>query len=460
MKKLVIVGFALLLSLPALSYAGSVTSRWDMTIGGYIAFDYGYASQAVGADYKAALRASGARENLSDAFTNQYAQTGETRMYFLMLGPDAWGAKTRGYLEYDFRGSGTGGSYIEGQAALRHAYMRMDWPSDQLLVGYYWNGWMGGVLPLGLIGMNLPPFGKDNRVPQIRYTHMFTKGFKGTFGMEYNGSQYKQNVDSPDNGGSGYVDNYTRANIPNFFATFEWSSDALGIINGPFGPQKLMFGWGSVYGREKNVLDAATGKLYTAATTRYTSEEENGWASIVYTFVPIVPTRNNHNAGAIGFTAGLGAGQNLTNENTSSTLAAYERPGGSFSSPVNVGWYAGMYLYLTDQLYVLPSFSTQWINVSGYYQNSQATANAFSASIFDLTGTSLAGQTVSGGTTILREDLYNLGFWYDVNPALRFGLELSSIFTRYAAPGYVNGQQAYKNNGTLNTARIRMAYYF
>ena len=62
--------------------------------------------------------------------------------------------------------------------------------------------------------------------------------FLARIGMEYNGRQYNQNVDAPDNGGSGYVDNYTRAPIPDFFFTFEWSSDACGTINGPFGPSE------------------------------------------------------------------------------------------------------------------------------------------------------------------------------------------------------------------------------
>ena len=201
---------------------------------------------------------------------------------------------------------------------------------------------------------------------------------------------------------------------------------------------------------------------YGPNTTRYKSEGENAWSSILYTFVPIVPTRNNHNAGAIGFTAGIGAGQNAGYENPN-TISAYQRPDGSYSSPLGVAWYASAYVYLTDQLYVLPTFSTQWINVSGYYQNSMAGRGAFPTSIFDLTSTSLGGQTVYGGGGAIREDAYTLGIWYDANPALRFGLEGSSIFNRFATPGYTtvtNSTPAYKQYGTLNVARIRMTYYF
>ena len=50
MKKTVIVLLALFLALPAVSFAGSATSRWDMTIGGYVKFDMGYGSQNQGVD--------------------------------------------------------------------------------------------------------------------------------------------------------------------------------------------------------------------------------------------------------------------------------------------------------------------------------------------------------------------------------------------------------------------------
>ena len=48
MKKVLIVVVALLLALPAASFAGSATSRWDLTIGGFVKVDAGYTSQADG----------------------------------------------------------------------------------------------------------------------------------------------------------------------------------------------------------------------------------------------------------------------------------------------------------------------------------------------------------------------------------------------------------------------------
>ena len=45
MKKAFIFCIMVLVALPALSYAGSATSRWDLTIGGMVKLDYFYADQ-------------------------------------------------------------------------------------------------------------------------------------------------------------------------------------------------------------------------------------------------------------------------------------------------------------------------------------------------------------------------------------------------------------------------------
>ena len=48
MKKIVVVMLALTLAIPAVSFAGSATSRWDLTIGGDIKTDFAYSNIAAG----------------------------------------------------------------------------------------------------------------------------------------------------------------------------------------------------------------------------------------------------------------------------------------------------------------------------------------------------------------------------------------------------------------------------
>ena len=50
MKKFVVLFVAVMLALPAMSYAGSASSRWDLTIGGMVKVDIAYADQAQNQD--------------------------------------------------------------------------------------------------------------------------------------------------------------------------------------------------------------------------------------------------------------------------------------------------------------------------------------------------------------------------------------------------------------------------
>jgi hypothetical protein len=68
----------LFLALPAISLAGSATSRWDLAIGGYVKLDMGYADQGVGADYSTAQRGSyNGNQNIDDEYGNFYMASGE-----------------------------------------------------------------------------------------------------------------------------------------------------------------------------------------------------------------------------------------------------------------------------------------------------------------------------------------------------------------------------------------------
>jgi len=47
MKRIFALCVAIMIALPAASYAGSATSRWDLTIGGMVKVDYFYADQSL-----------------------------------------------------------------------------------------------------------------------------------------------------------------------------------------------------------------------------------------------------------------------------------------------------------------------------------------------------------------------------------------------------------------------------
>ena len=85
MKKFIVVAIAVFLTIPAISFAGSATSKWDLTLGGYIKFDMGWADQGVNADYAIAARDSrGAYESRVAEYNSMFAAGGEGRLWWIV----------------------------------------------------------------------------------------------------------------------------------------------------------------------------------------------------------------------------------------------------------------------------------------------------------------------------------------------------------------------------------------
>ncbi len=183
MKKLLVVVVALLLAVPAVSFAGSATSRWDMTLGGYVKMDLVYADKAVGVDNRISpVDSKGSVDVVHDSTSNLTWAAGETKLNWAVKGPDAWGAKTSAFIEAEFRGRTGGTEY--GLFAMRHAYMQLAWPKTQLIMGHTWQAW--GMIPaLNLLAFAEFHFNKGaTRTPQIRITHNITKNFTGVFALQ------------------------------------------------------------------------------------------------------------------------------------------------------------------------------------------------------------------------------------------------------------------------------------
>jgi len=111
MKKTLVIMLALFLAIPAISYAGSATSRWDLTIGGNIKFDVGWSDQSgamsgndMWTGQNADRNPASGNRTLYDKYGTQLWGAGETGLNFFVKGPDAWGAKTHAFISGDFTG--------------------------------------------------------------------------------------------------------------------------------------------------------------------------------------------------------------------------------------------------------------------------------------------------------------------------------------------------------------------
>ena len=156
MKKILVIMIALFLAIPAISYAGSATSRWDLTIGGNVKFDVGWSSTptgdqgATGNQFQPAINPMNNPNGLPQKYGNQLWGAGETGLNFFVKGPDAWGAKTSAFVAGDFTGFWTGGNNAPpgngyGNFNLVFAEIHFDWPNTSLMFGQSPPFW--GMLP-------------------------------------------------------------------------------------------------------------------------------------------------------------------------------------------------------------------------------------------------------------------------------------------------------------------------
>ncbi|MEO0248862.1 MAG: hypothetical protein ABIN58_04835 [candidate division WOR-3 bacterium] len=457
MKKLIILAVAVLLALPCMSYAGSATSRWDLTIGGYVKFDLQYADQALNPDVTFAERNSGTSDSSRDKYGALTWASGESRLNFLIKGPDTWGAKTSAFIEGDFRrapaqnmASGTGlgpNGSTYGAFGLRHAFMKFDWPTFSLLMGSSWT--LPGALPcFCLLTVNeLGPFNKSYFLPQIQAVWQATKQFSWSFGAIAPYDPVKGLSGTPATGIA--MDDFARSGWPMFFTEFVYKTDACGKI----GPWMLQFGLGGFYGQEKPIIpgsDAtntarwstgAPGNATYYSATGYDSDNVDMWMATWKTYIPIIPEKKpGQMAGSLGLAFTLFTGQNIRTlippPPMIQSLVSYDRnpndANADFAAPVSTGGWGQLAFYWTN---------TVW---SGFYygQNrvflSQARKNAMPASAVE------------------RIEHYVVNLVYDPNPAIRLGLEYSRINTHYGR----SQRPALDSSGSVNLYHFAAQYFF
>ncbi len=431
MKRIFVVGvLALFLVLPAITQAGSVTSKYDVTIGGFVKMDLGWGSQNTGPDYSSAVRGSMPNnQNRYDEYGNLFAYAGETRLNMLVKGPDAWGAKTGAFVEGDFRGSSVATS--AGVFELRHAYLRFNWAQSGLIIGQTWNDW-GYIPSMFIIGNgDLNPMGRGSRQPQVRYTYDINKSWS-----------FYAGIYSPYNTLNGTAtasaqNDSARSLLPHFMGEVTYKTDACGKI----GRFPMQFSLGGFYGKES--------KTYrNTANTKWEDDNVNSWTVALKGYVPIIPEKKGNKSGAFGFTGAAFIGQNNGLYYTSGPAASYNAALSnnaayySAAAAVNYGGWGQLSYWFTDNV---------WIN--GIY-------GTFSNNFNPNTIRAVGANAIRSNQHMIANILW------DVNPAIRFGLEYARIMTGYAGygPGTAGTDAAAATNlsrsGTLDSVRVGAWYFF
>jgi hypothetical protein len=169
MKKTI---FCLVLcALVALPASAMAAKTGDFTIGGYVKLHtFWDSTTSVNKNMGAVFTRNNAFRPANDGRLRITAN--DTRFHFKIKGPEIWGAKTQGFIQLDFEGSGQDPPGTVTNSALprlRHAWFRMDWPGGfQVLMGQYWgvfcSFWPDTVNSGPLFGHGMA----TQRLPQVR----------------------------------------------------------------------------------------------------------------------------------------------------------------------------------------------------------------------------------------------------------------------------------------------------
>ena len=460
MRKFLVFLVVVLLAVPSISFAGSATSRWDMTLGGYVKFDLSYATKAVGTDNRLSpVDSKGGRDRGQDETGSLTWGDAETRLNWAVKGPDAWGAKTSAFVEGDFRAaSASRGTTNQGEFGLRHAFMKFDWPTTTLLIGHTWQAW--GMIPtLSTLAFSEEHFNKGaTRVPQIRLTQKFG-GFAVTAA-----AQSPYDVLTSNN-----IGNDPRANslIPDLVLDFSYASKACGKI-GPFG---LKVGVGGFWGKDKY-------EYRTFNSTKIDDETVDRYGAGLYWYVPIIPEKKEGDkAMAFAFTGQLFAGKGMATylpgythtgqvpgySTFASYPGAYNRRNGDaliVTNPTNLtaatqgfdpayymtngGWVQGTF-YFTDKLFTNVVYGAEFNHASNQFKTRYTT---------DYGSALYASESGIGVPERIQNVVVNV--MYDVNQAIRFGIEYDWVNTTYA----YRGDATHSNKGDFSSVRVGAYYFF
>jgi hypothetical protein len=491
MKKFVVLFVAVMLALPAISFAGSATSRWDLTIGGMVKVDIGYVDQSVDQDYIVAERQAGNNNTSSrDKYGALSFGEGETRLNFLVKGPDTWGAKTSAFVEFDFRSmtsnavAASARNSVEdyGLANLRHAFMKFDWPTFSLVIGKTWQ--VPGVQPcFCLLDVNeLAPFNKGGLPVQVYGVWQATKQFSITAGVM---APYSENSWSGGTLASGPTidDGMQRSLWPDVFTEIAFKTDACGKI----GPWMLQFAVGGIYGKDKPLAPSTLGPVGDINTQNGANTVSNtGIAGVQYfnpggydtstvdmwmltgrVYIPIIPEKAPGKlAGSLGLALTGFTGQDIRRYAGPPPFAlaalAYNRadyttnynttthPVADYVAPVATGGWGQLSFYFTDTVWA--SFYYGQIN----YALSQARRGyAFGGGP---TGSGTNGAMSAGAVS--REQQYVVNLVYDPNPAIRLGLEYTYTQSNYGRNLYGQTAGSLTDYGNNNSVRFAAQYFF
>lgn len=394
-----------------------VTSKFNLSIGGYVKLDYAYNSVDLGSNGALGTLQRGIPKSSSPAGRQDQSifTARQSRIWLKVAGPTFLGAKTNAIIETDFYGGG-GTSNETATMRLRLANATLDWAKTQLVLGQAYDIFgpaTASTVDFGQAAMTGAP--NNPRVPQIRVTHRLnlddTNALRLVLGVQ-NPVQ-----DSNLQGGSG--DSWgAKVNVAGQAMLI---SKALGVAPG-------------YYGMSMNSLTAGFFGLYGNQHVAGNSESVDSWGYGFYTFVPLMSSSDGKNR---AMTASFeGQAYMAANMYTiGATAASVVGPAGDKKPAKGYGIFGQLIFYPTQDLGVTVGYGRR---------------NAYDYSSYrDIANFEKSNSAIYANVT------------YDLNAAIRFAVEYQNINTQYGNVTNGTGNLAgLADSGTVNIGRFAAYYFF
>jgi len=370
----------------------------------------------------------------------------KARLYFLIKGPMLWGARTTGFIEWDFdekanvntAAGGLSFSPHKARLGLRHAFFRFNWPETELLMGHYWSLLTEEIPEVGSPGTAALQGGNPYfREPQIRLSQKFKDVLTVSLSLS-----------EPMNGTCGTTlapDQFTAGSLTTGVANpFTGESSETPRVTGRLLYVQDHWGKAAYYGaprwfaarlagswqRSRFRAFSGTGRIFgqdnftTVAVTQVDQQYLNQWIVEGSLFFPIIPTYTKELARTLSLTTQwyVGAGLDNVVEDVPANASYLNRFSGINAGERTLlkrfGGYAQLQYYFTGSWYL-----------NAVYGTSRA---------FGLNLSSWPGPTTSADPVKISQQCY-LTLWYRPIQALKLGLEYTYIRTQYFQTTTVNG---------------------
>ena len=394
-----------------------VTSKFKMSLGGFVKLDYVYNSvnlgPASGTGLVATLQPGGIPKSSSVAANQEQSlfSARQSRLWFKTEGPTLLGGKTTALIETDFFGSG--GSNEGATMRMRLAYGTIDWDNTQILFGQSWDLFAPAAASTVDFGHGQTAGNPTTpRLAQLRVTQKISVGEQHSFKLVGALQNPIQDTNTA-NGTAGE----TWGAKPNIAGQAMLVSKALGVAPG-------------FWGLPMNTLTLGLFGLYGNEELKGNSSTVDSLGYGLYAFVPILQSSDGKSR---KMTASF-EGQAYRAENMSfnyATVSPLIGPAGNKTGAKGYGLFGQLIFYPTQDLGVAAGYGMRGAEDYNSYtssgikdfqkSNSQIFANVF----------------------------------YDINAAIRVASEYQHVSTRYG-----NVTAGTSDNGKAHVFRYSMIFFF